>query len=299
MNTKKIMLTGLLLGLFPFITHNMYAANEMFCVEKDPNYGATTYVTKDGNPAPVGLYVERLASPAASALSPPTTNLVSNPIIGQNYWGFYTEPSLNIKTYIWGTTYMGDDDTGSGFPSTGDPGFVASTTESSSTEWYGWLRALSSTTFPTAVYYKDTTPAALLDGAGFGLNMDWDVAELPITNINPAYVIQFITQPYTSSPVQISGRVANIGNGNNQLVSDAVEVLITGTTTESVDITGDGSFTYDVPEAGDYVVQAYVPTASPRPGFPISDEITVYAEPEPALAMIILPAIILMLRKRS
>lgn len=294
--------TVITLAVLCMSTLNLKAANELLAVEKDsvwsPN-GAFRFVTKDGQAAAPGTIIFKLVFPSEYTYDPPTTNVPAGGlVVGESYDDAYCDPAHNLINYQWGTVRMGVDSAGQGFPSAGEPGFASGFIYSSVATDTAVLRAFSGTNCPASVYYTDTTPAVVLNQDG-EWNYTWDTLDIPITNINPAYAIQYITNPHTSTPVQISGRVANIGTGNNQLVSDAVEVRFTGTSTESVDVSGDGSFTYYVPEAGEYTVQAYVPSASPRPGFPISDEFTVNAIPEPAMFGLASLIVLLGARKMS
>lgn len=154
---------------------------------------------------------------------------------------------------------------------------------------YGWLRAFSGTHWTNSAYYCDGDQLLLPNSA------DWAYAgNTVVSNINPAYIIQFIIPPPTQTVNSTVAGQAYVGTGNNELESNVVLVEwidenSTGAWTlldETLD--SNGSFSGIVSANPDYprdiVVRARVKDSfTLRVGFPVSEEYHVQVMPEPGI----------------
>jgi len=237
-----------------------------------------------------GMYVQKcISGPNGTFDYAPPTNFgwSSNP----------NGPSLTnylppeCAEYQVGTCVMGDDDSGYGYSQ--KPGSVSGDIGSSDTTRRGWLRCFSGLHITNSAYYGDTIGDNVKRGLdNFDEAGSWD-HDVVASNVNPAYVIPFLQVPGVVGGVTVTGRVdASSSGGNNQLESGWIRLRWRyagqGTwvaTNLTINANGTFQFSPSVDGQTTIVVQAYVPTASPRKDLPISGEYSVVVVPEPASVM--------------
>lgn len=167
----------------------------------------------------------------------------------------------------------------------------------------GWIRAFSGTHWTNSAYYCDGDQWAMPSSADYGFS-----GNTIITNINPAYIIQFTVTPPTQTVNSTVSAQVHVGTGNNELDADVVlvEWRDAGGSTWSdltTSLASDGSFSEVVSGNPDYprdiVLRARVKDSkTPRAGFPVSAEYPVQVMPEPGLFSIAGIALALFIRRK-
>lgn len=293
---KKVMsfvLSTMVMSIVYGGQRNVYVGDEFDC---PPNFLAKTnlvYYKDDITPLARGCLLQNIQQGTMTDIQPPfPTNAY---IYGNGLWKWrwYVDYPMNIVgIYNDGRLPDSDNDPGNDPPhphqdagGAGSVGTVnglggANTNISAGNfkfaiagtdDEVGWVRAFSGNHWTNSVYYGDGYKLTLPSTAFYQYG-----GNTICSNINPAYIIQFTTSPHTSTPYRISGKVANIGNGNNQIPYNYIEIILDGPVTRTININSDGTFD-DIPGvAGTYIVKARVKNSyTPRPGFPLSKGYTV------------------------
>ena len=282
----------------------LFAETKPFYCGDEAGDNEHLWYMKDGTTlAPEGLYIQKCISDSGAVddHAAPTTNEYGT---SGNIYGNFLPGAPGVggcQEYQVGTCVMGQDQSGMG--GTVKPGTVSGPIGSSDTTRRAWFRCFSATTIKGAVYYGDTLGA----DAARTLNNTVIVYEWsadPINNIiNPAYVITFSSAPAPKSgeTFRAVGTVANVGNGNNQMPNDFLEVVYSGPQSGTAAVAADGSFEFTPSPitAGDYDVYVKVKDAStPRNGFPLSGTEQVTLTPEPGIIGMIALGALAFFRKK-
>jgi len=287
----------------------LYGPRERFLVSTNSPYSIGEkhhFMLRSGVPAPVGLRVQCLASETngINAFAAPTTNRWNENIPdGSDAFGYFVPYDCHEDTVRM--TRMGDELVLTNATDAGQPGFVASSVgfSISNRSSRGWMRAFSHTTITGAAFYADTVaPDTTLDWPG-NINCAWQPGALVLSNVNPAYVLQFTVAPYADIDF-IEGIVDCVEDGgDNKLPGKAVmvEFLLEGETAWRIlddELDGNGGFIglviADIYPTGVYVRARVKDTFSPRPGLPASASVgPIMVVPETVSIVFIMPLFIL------
>ena len=281
-----------------------------FIVSSDSSYAPYDghFKTKSGGDAPNGLRVQRLISglDGANKYAPPTTNTpTAEAMEGDTINGLYI--SDDCQEYCVRTTWMGDDDAQTHADDAGHVGFVTACISSSNITRHGWLRAFSAQSISNSAYYADTQKTNTLLNVSATTYYQWENLNQYITNINPAYIIQFDVAP-TADANYVEGSLFASSNGNdNQLENKylLIEYRFEGDsqwTDLDTQLTNNGNFGEYI-DAIDYPTNIYLRARAkdeytPRLGLPVSEEHFVAdIIPEPVTSVLFLIAVMLLKRR--
>lgn len=292
---KNLTCSGLVAVLILICASIVYGDGASFCVGPwsiPPGFDSEpTTKLRDGTDVSHGLIVSG-ARTSNSISFPPTTNSVDN----------YTDrPAGEFKNVISdGMTVEKNGKTG--FPVPEDGEYLYEVNGNSGENGYARVYSASNS-IPEAAYYANTQVVAFDDGSSWHSG-----GGITISNVNPAYVIPFISLP-TAIVEIVEGTVySSLSGGNNQLESGIilVEYLLEGETNWqelASNINSDGSFSGTVGSPS-YPVNVYIRARvkdefTLRNGFPISSEIFIEnIIPEPGVLAIIMLAGLAFFRRK-
>ena len=222
---------------------------------------------------PIGRALQ-FPSRSDSSAQPPTTNAANH----------FLDLSEFSVTGAFTATVVGQDTLNYGLTNAGEfTGLIYGPPDA-----YGWIRAFSGSAILGSAYYGDST-IWQIPALGNSDSMD---TNLIVNQVNPAYQLPFDQPPVRVNNNSVSGSVAAVAGGGNNLLSSEfirIEYSLTGPDADYAVLTNQigpsGDFgPNQIPglASGTTVYLRAVYTGdTPRPGFPVSAPAAVLVLPEP------------------